>query len=400
MKQIPITKPFFDHEEFALITKPLETGWIVQGPYVQEFEKAIGAFVGSRYAVALNSCTSGQFIASRVIDLRPGDEVILPSYTWISTANSIEFLGAKPVFCDIDIRTYNIDVQQLEAKITGRTKAIYPVHLFGLAADMPAIMDIAGRYHLQVIEDCACGLGARIAGRHCGLFGLGGILSFHPRKSITTGEGGMIVTDDERFAALASSLRDHGAMKSDLARHREKGAYLLTEYEHLGYNMRLTDIQGALGVAQAKKIPWILNKKAELAKIYDSRLAAIPWLGMPETPPSFSHGYQAYCTLYKPDETREAIRKKDHEKIDQLNRERNLLMARLESDGIATRQGTHAVHIQKLYREKYNIQPMDYPASYAADRLTVALPFFPSITDEEIGYLFENLKRQERFISA
>lgn len=400
MKQIPITKPFFDHEELALIVKPLESGWIVQGPFVKEFEQAIADFVGARYAVAVNSCTSGQFISSRAIGLRPGDEVIVPAFTWISTANSVEFLGAKAVFCDIDIDSFNVDAAGLEEKITDRTKAIYPVHLFGLAADMPAIMEIAGRHRLQVVEDCACGLGARISGRHCGLFGLGGILSFHPRKSITTGEGGMIVTDDADFAALASSLRDHGATRSDLERHREKGAFLLTEYEHLGYNVRMTDIQGALGVAQSKKIARILCRKAELARIYDDRLAGIRWLGAPRTPSGYTHGYQAYCTLYKPAETHKAIRNRDIDTIDRLNEERNLLMARLESAGIATRQGTHAVHIQKLYREKYKLHPADFPASYAADRLTIALPFFPSITEDEIGYLFENLKQQEQFVPA
>ena len=348
----------------------------------------------------MNSCTSGQFIASRILDLRPGDEVILPAFTWISTANSIEFLGARAVFCDIEIGTYNIDTALIEEKVTEKTKAIYPVHLFGLAANMPGIMEIAAKHHLRVVEDCACGLGARVDGRHCGLFGIAGILSFHPRKSITTGEGGMIVTNDENFAALSSSLRDHGATKSDLDRHREKGGFLLTEYEHLGYNMRMTDFQGAVGVAQSKKIPWILSRKAELARIYDDQLSKIPWLGRPETPSGFTHGYQTYCTLYKPEETRAAIEKKDMAKIDRLNSERNQFMARLECEGIATRQGTHAVHIQRLYREKYNLQPMDYPASYGADRLTVALPFFPSISEGEIEYLFENLKKQERMIPA
>jgi len=389
---IPITKPYFDRDEYELITQPLDTGWVVQGKFVREFEEAISDFTGIPHAVAVNSCTSGQLIMSRILGLKPGDEVIVPSFTWISTANSVEFLGARAVFCDIDMNTYNIDTGQIEEKITGKTRAIYPVHLFGLAADMTAIMNIAEKYRLQVVEDCACGIGARIGNRHCGSFGTGGVLSFHPRKSITTGEGGMIITTDENAAKLASSLRNHGATTTDYDRHHEKGGFLLPEYARLGYNVRMTDIQGALGVAQSRKLDRIMKRKQELAAIYDERLKKIPWLGKPCVPDDFTHGYQTYCTLFKPDETLRAIRERNFKRITALHEERNNIMSRLESSGIATRQGTHAVHIQKLYREKYNFQPMDFPASYAADRLTLALPFYPGINEEEIEFLFNNLK--------
>ncbi len=392
MKKLPIVKLTIGEEELEMIREPLKTGWIVQGPYVQEFERTIARFVGAKYAVAVNSCTSGQFIMSRIVGLKPGDEVIVPSFTWISTANSIEFLGAKAVFCDVDLTTYNIDVRQIEEKITDRTRAIYPVHLFGLAANMPQIKKMAERHGLQVVEDCACGLGAKIGDTHCGLFGLGGILSFHPRKSISTGEGGMVITNEERVAAMTSSLRDHGGLKSDFERHTGKAGFLLTEYEYLGYNFRMTDIQGALGVAQCRRLEWILSKKKEIAREYTERLRAIPWLKAPEIPEGYTHGYQTYCTLFKPEETWKAIRDRDVEKIRSLSGERNRVMADLEMKGIATRQGTHAVHIQKYYREKYGLQPMDFPASYAADLLTVALPFYPTLSEEDIEYLFHHLK--------
>ncbi|MBI2266895.1 MAG: DegT/DnrJ/EryC1/StrS family aminotransferase [Armatimonadetes bacterium] len=391
--KLPIVRPVFDKDDLDLIQKPLETGWVVQGPYVKEFEEKIAGYVGARYAVAVNSCTSGQFIMSRIVDLKPGDEVIVPSFTWISTVNSIEFLGATAVFCDIGLRSFNIDVNQIRGKITPRTKAIYPVHLFGLPAPMPEILRIAKEHNLQVVEDCACALGARIEGAHCGSFGLAGILSFHPRKSITTGEGGMIVTNDDRTAAMAVSLRDHGAVKSDFSRHNERGSFLLSDYAHLGYNVRMTDIQGALGVAQFKKIGWILQKKQDLAKMYNERLAEIPWLAPPEAPPGYTHGYQTYCTLFKPEEALKAVSGKDQNAIERLHEERNEYMAHLEGVGIATRQGTHAVHVQRLYREKYKIHAMAYPVSYAADRLSLALPFFPTITPDEIDWLFEQLKK-------
>ena len=389
---LPITKPWFDHREFELMQKPLESGWVVQGPYVSEFEKKIAKFTGAKYGVAINSCTSGQFILSRIVDLIPGDEVIVPAFTWISTANSVEFLGARVAFCDIDLDTFNIDRYQVEEKITPKTKAIYPVHLFGLCAEMPEIMQIAERYKLQVIEDCACGLGGKIGTQHCGTFGRAGVFSFHPRKSITTGEGGMIVTNDPETAKQAASLRDHGAVRTDYERHRQAGGFLLAQYEMLGYNMRMTDIQGAMGVAQFEKLPRILALKQKLALEYNERLKEIKWLKAPVVPFNYTHGYQAYCTLFKPEETIEAVRHRDMETLDLLNAERDHVMAKLEGKGIATRQGTHAVHIQSIYREKYGIHPMEFPAAYAADKLTVALPFFPTITQQEKDYLFSELK--------
>jgi perosamine synthetase len=393
MMNIPITKPFFNQEEYQYIIKPLESGWVVQGPYVKEFEKKIAEFTGAAYAVAVNSCTSGQLIMSRILDLQPGDEVIVPAFTWISTANSIEFLGAKAVFCDIDIHTFNINVSQIGEKITANTKAIYPVALFGLPANMTEIKAIADKYHLKVVEDCACGLGGKIETTHCGLFGEGGILSFHPRKSITTGEGGMIITNNEHIAKMAASLRDHGAVKTDYERHHGKESFLLTEYPYLGYNMRMTDFQGALGVAQAEKLEWIIQTRQKLAREYNERLKEISWLKLPLVPGHYQHGYQTYCTLFKPDETLEALHKKNPEEINKLHEERNRIMYHLEEKGIAARQGTHALHIQQLYREKYSLKPMDFPSSYVADRLSVALPFYPTITEEEKDYMLSALKK-------
>lgn len=391
--KIPITKPYFDENEHRLIRQPLETGWVVQGPFVKQFEEQVARFTGTRFAVALNSCTSGQFILSRLIGLQPGDEVIMPAFTWISTANSVEFLGAKAVFCDIDINTFNIDAEHIEKLVNPRTKAVYPVHLFGLCAPMDGIRDIARRHDLAVIEDCACGIGGRIGDTHCGAFGQAGVFSFHPRKSITTGEGGMIVTNDESIARQAQSLREHGAVKTEYDRHHNQNGFLLTDYPVLGYNMRMTDIQGALGVAQMEKLPRILDKKQQLAREYNERLKDIPWLKAPVTPGNYTHGYQGYCTLFKPEETMEAIQNRDLPRLDKLNSQRNRLMAALEDKGIAVRQGTHTIHIQQLYREKYNYRPMDYPAAYAADRLSLALPFFPTITREEIDYVFDTLLR-------
>jgi perosamine synthetase len=240
---IPITKPFFGDEELRAVQLPLESGWVVQGPYVAEFEEKFAAYTGAAHAVATSSCSTALQIAVAALGVAPGDEVIVPAFTWVATANVVAERGATPVFVDIDLATYNLDVTQLEALVTDRTVGIVPVHLFGLAADLEAVFDLARRQGVWVIEDAACSLGGWYRGRHTGTFGDCGTFSFHPRKSITTGEGGMLTTQRDDVAALARSLRDHGASRSDFQRHEEPGSFLLSDYERIGFNYRLTDIQ-------------------------------------------------------------------------------------------------------------------------------------------------------------
>ncbi len=388
---LPITKPYITAREYELVKDTLDSGWLVQGPRVREFEKRIARFTGAKYAIAINSCTSGQFLMSRILDLHPGDEVILPAYTWISTANAIEYLGAKPVFCDISLETLNIDTSLIESRINRYTRALYPVNLFGLAANMIEVSHIAENHHLKVVEDCACGLGAKIGQTHCGLFGHAGVFSFHPRKSITTGEGGMIITNDQNIDRLARSLRDHGADASDYSRHKYGKSYKMSEYPILGYNMRMTDIQGAIGIAQTEKLEMILDTKYKLGQEFNDRLSGLSWLKTPSIPKGHNHSYQTYCTLFKPEETHDALAKNNAQQIDKLHKQRNQVMSKLEQKGIMTRPGTHAVHIQKLYQDKYKFHKMDFPEAYAADRLTIALPFYPQMSGKEKEYLFQEL---------
>ncbi len=390
---IPITKPYISDREYELIKESLDSGWLVQGPKVEEFESRMANFTGAGYSVAVNSCTSGQFIMSRILDLRPEDEVILPAFTWISTANAVEFLGARPVFCDISLDTFNINPGLIREYLSTHTKAIFPVALFGLAPDMHEINHIAANHDLRVVEDCACGLGARIGDTHCGLYGDAGVLSFHPRKSVTTGEGGMIITNNKEIDQMARSLRDHGADVSDYTRHTDKKSYQMSGYSLLGYNMRMTDLQGAVGVAQMEKLEEILEIKSRLAREFNDRLSHISWLKLPVEPKGYQHSYQTYCTLFKPREIMDALEKNDANKLDKLHEERNALMDRLEEKGIMTRPGTHSVHLQKLYQEKYGYHKMDFPHAYAADRISLALPFYPAMTNEEKDYLFEQLEK-------
>lgn len=384
--QIPITKPFFGAEEETAICAPLHSGWVVQGPYVKEFEEKFSAFTEARFSIATSSCTTALHIAVAALELKPDDEVIVPAFTWISTANVVEYMGAKPVFCDIDLPTFNIDPGQIEGLITPKTVGIIPVHLFGLCADMQPIQKIAQKYNLWVVEDAACGFGARYHGKHAGTFGEMGCFSFHPRKSITTGEGGMITTQREDFDQLARILRDHGASRSDLSRHTGKAGFLLSEYNHLGYNYRMTDIQGALGCAQMDRAAWILETRSQRAQHYNQLLTEVEWLETPRVPDGFVHGYQAYVCLFCPEEPTLS-------NVDQLHQERNELMMQLEAKGIATRQGTHAPVLQGYYTEKYALHPEQFPNAYLADRLGLTLPLYAQMTEVEQVLVLQSLQQ-------
>ena len=375
---LPITRVVFGPEEAAAVQEPLAAGWVVQGPQVAEFERRFSAYTGAPHSIAASSCTTALHLAVRALGLKPGDEVIVPAFTWVSTAHVVEYEGARPVFCDIDLRTFNLDPARVEALITPRTVGIIPVHLFGLCADMPALAGIAARHGLWMVEDAACGFGAWIEGRHAGTFAEVGCFSFHPRKSITTGEGGMVTTADPALAAACRSLRDHGASRSDHQRHHAAAAFLLAEYRVVGYNYRMTDLQGALGVVQMGRADAILDRRRELAALYDRSLAGLDWLVTPAVPAGYVHGYQAYVTLFRPETPTLA-------NVEALNQRRNALMLRLEELGISTRQGTHAPVLLDVYRDKYALRPEDFPQAVLADRLSLTLPLAVGMSEDDVA---------------
>ncbi len=381
---VPIARISLTEEEIQSVLVPLRSGWLVQGPKVLEFEEKWSAFTGAKHSIAVTSCTTALHLSLAALGLQPGDEVIVPAFTWISTANVVEHLGATVVFCDVDLNTFNLHVEQLTQKITSKTKAIIPVHLFGLAAEMNTINQLAKQHGLWVVEDAACGFGSRYHGQHVGTLGDTGCFSFHPRKSITTGEGGMITTHDDALADKLRHLRDHGAAMSDLQRHLGARPYLLADHPDAGYNQRMTDLQAALGAAQMDRAADIITERQRLAAVYDVAFVNLSWLKTPAHMEGFEHGYQSYPCLFQP----ESI---TPESVPRINKVRNDWMDRLQQVGISTRPATHAVHMLTFYREKYGFKPTDIPNAYAANDCSISLPLFHGMTEAEQAFVIEQV---------
>lgn len=395
---VPITKPEFDDSEIDLLRQVLQSGWVVQGPMVAEFERLVAEFVGARFAVATTSCTSALHLSLCALGIGPGDSVLLPSFTFVATANAVEQAGAQPIFIDIDLSSFNIDpnalIHALDRQDSSNANCIIPVSLFGLCPDMGQINTIAKEHELIVVEDAACGLGASRDNHHAGTEAVCGCFSFHPRKAITTGEGGMVLTDDAQIAEKIRKLRNHGASVSDLERHYNEGGSLLPNYDQPGYNYRMTDLQGALGVAQMKKLPSILSRRREAAERYSRLLRPLEFLRPPTAPEGYQHAYQSYVCLYGSDQIDfDADDLPERGLVDQLNHDRNRLMARMESEGISVRQGTHAVHTLGYYRNRYTLDAWDCPRSYIADRLSITLPLYAQITSAEQERVVDAMQR-------
>jgi dTDP-4-amino-4,6-dideoxygalactose transaminase len=382
---IPIARTNLTEAEILNVVSTLRSGWLVQGPKVKEFEEKWCRFTGARHSIAVTSCTTALHLSLAALGFGPGDEAIVPAFTWIATANVVEHLGGRVVFCDIDLNTFNIDVEQLVQKITPATKAILPVHLFGMAAEMDSINYLAKQNGLWVVEDAACGFGSRYHGQHVGNLGDTGCFSFHPRKAITTGEGGMITTHSDAIAEKLRRLRDHGAAMSDLQRHLGARPYLLADHPDAGYNQRMTDLQAALGAAQMERASDIIVDRQRLAKIYDEAFANLSWLKTPARIEGFEHGYQSYPCLFQPEPiTPESVRR--------INQARNEWMDRLQQVGISTRPATHAVHMLAFYKRKYQLRPEDFPNAYAANDCSISLPLFHGMTEAEQAFVIQQVR--------
>ena len=373
-RNIPISLPSMGVEEWEALRAPIESGWITQGPKVKEFEKMFAERHQVKHALAVSNCTTALHLALIACGVSEGDEVIVPAFTWVSTANAVLYCNATPVFVDIDPVTFNIDLTKIASKITNRTKAIIPVHLFGLCADIDYIKEHFPQ--LKIVEDGACAAGSALRGRPAGGLGDIGCFSFHPRKSITTGEGGMLTTNDDKIAAHLDMLRNHGASISEEQRHHGPKPYILAAYDIVGYNYRMTDIQGALGVVQLSKLDKFIDEREKWAAYYTDKLKNISWLHTPITPDGYKHGWQSYVTFI--DENISPIK-------------RNEMMEVLQQQGIATRPGTHAVHMLGAYANKYGIRPLDYTGAFMADQQSMSIPLHNRMVKEDFDYIISVL---------
>lgn len=402
MTKYPVTKPFFSDEEIKLISESLDSGWVAQGPKVAEFEKHVASHEGVNEGVATTSCTTALHLAMIAEGLGPGMDVIAPAFTFVATENAIIMTGATPILCDINKETFNIDTTQLERiveedyekkdgrlinKKSGNTLwGFVPVHEFGLCCDILEVNRIASKYDLKVIEDAACALGAKIGEKNQGAFGNASCVSFHPRKSITTGEGGMILTDDSMLAKRMRELRTHGSTVSAVDRDKGKG-FLLPEFNEAGYNYRMTDIQGAMGLAQIKKLDMIIAEKRKGAAIYNDLIEKmIPEFITPIEPEGYYHTYQSYVCMLD-------IEKLGIDSIEMGGEFRNVLLQKLEDIGIATRQGTHAVHTLGYYKNRFGYKPEDYMNAYACDHLSITLPLYVSLTKDDQQCIIESIRK-------
>lgn len=365
---IPLTRPCFDSEELKELQNVLDSGWVAQGPKVKEFEDKITEYLSVKYTIAVTNCTSALHLALLSIGVKKGDDVLVADFTFPATGHAVLYCGAKPVFVDIDLKTYNINPELIKSKISNRTKAIIPVHTFGQPAEMDAIMEIAEDYNLKVIEDVACALGATYKSQYAGTTGDVGCFSFHARKGITTGEGGMVVTNDKN---LAEKIRNLSVFGMTSAWDREKSTeFTIPEFTELGYNYKMSDITAAVGVAQLRKLDRIIGRKIELAKYWDEKLQKIEFIEPPYVNENVKHIYQSYVAI-----------------VDKrINR--NKLIEILMKRGIQTQIGTYASHIQPVYNSKDKC-----PNSLDMFNRALALPMYYKLREEDIDVAAALLKK-------
>ncbi|MCB0307886.1 MAG: DegT/DnrJ/EryC1/StrS family aminotransferase [Bdellovibrionales bacterium] len=366
-KEVAIGAPATGQDEWNALRESLESGWLTQGPKIGAFEHAFAEKFGFKHACAVSSGTAALHVMLLSLGIGKGDEVVLPALSWISSANVILHCGAKPVFVDIDLKTFNMDLSQISKKITPNTKAIMPVHLFGLCVEMDKLQELAG--DIPIVEDAACAIGSQFNKQSAGSFGKIAAFSFHARKVLTTGEGGMIVTSDSTIASSIQSYRNHGAIPSKKA---------LPEFTHLGFNYRMTDLQAAVGLVQLNKLDSFIKERKYFAKLYDQKLKAISWLSIPGVANNFDHSWQAYVCMV-------------NEKT--AGKTRDEIITKLASMGVSTRPGTHAIHKQEYYKQQFGFKAEDFPMADLADRTSLALPMHNRLCDDDIAYVVDCLAR-------
>ncbi|MBN1920412.1 MAG: DegT/DnrJ/EryC1/StrS family aminotransferase [Anaerolineae bacterium] len=355
--------PDIDESDIAAVEAALRSDRLALGPASDEFERAVADYVGVQHAITVNSGTSALHLMVRALDLTPGDEVLVPSFTFAASVNVLLYERLTPVFVDIEPETYNLDPEDLEARISPRTRAIMAVDVFGHPAEWDAILDIAARHHLRVLDDSCEALGASYKGRRLGQFGEAAAFAFYPNKQITTGEGGIIVTDSDDIARLCLSMRNQG--------RGEMGAWL--EHARLGYNYRMDEMSAALGASQMRRLETFLAKRARVAQGYTEQLRGLPWLRPPVVRPHVEMSWFVYVITLREGLSRDAV------------------IAALEARGIPARGYFAPIHAQSYMRPYVSYDEGMLPVTESIARRTLALPFHNNLAEQDILRVVEAL---------
>ncbi len=369
---IPIAKPYLGKEEAQLAYDTILSGWVTQGPRVEEFEGKFAAYTGAHFAIAVSNCTTALHLAMIVAGIGEGDEVICPSMSYIATANCIKYVNATPVFAEVNPVTYNLDIEDTERKITSKTKAVLIVHQIGLPADIDAFRDLCERYGLQLIEDAACAIGSSYKGKKIGSHSDLVCFSFHPRKVITTGDGGMITTSRADYAERLKLLRQHGMSINDRIRH-QSSKLIFEDHLEIGYNYRMTDIQAAVGIKQLERLDWIVEERRKVAAYYLEKLKCLKSIRLPVESEGYFSNFQSFCIYLKED----------------CLIERNKLMELLLEKKIASRRGIMNAHRETAYKSSCN--SIHLPVSENAADRSIIIPLYVPMNQDDIDYVVNTL---------
>lgn len=361
---IKLAKPNIPQEAIDKVVEVLKSGNLIQGKYVKEFEDKLQEYLDVKHVIAVSSGTAALHLSLIALDIKQGDEVIVPAFTFPATANVVELVGAKPVFVDVNLDDFCIDTTQIEKVLTEKTKAIMPVHEFGQAAKMDDIFAISKKYNLKLVEDAACALGTEFNNQKVGTFGEFGCFSFHPRKAITTGEGGAIVTNDDILANKVRALRNHGI---EIVNNK-------IEFNYAGFNYRMTDFQAAMGIPQLENFDSITKRRIKIAANYNEYFKEIEWIKTPKHYENRKSVYQTYHIL-----------------IDK-NYNRDNLIHFLNEKGIQTNYGAQALHLQKYFKDKYNCKRSNYNNASYAYNSGLALPLGDHLNKNNITKIIQNIK--------
>ena len=375
-KYIHFAQPLFGEEEKKEIIAALESGWVTLGPRTKQFEEQTAEYIGCKYAVAVSSCTAGLHLSLLAAGIGKGDEVITTIFTFAATANTIIHVGAKPVFVDIDSKTFNIDPEKIEEKITKKTKAIMPMHYGGQPVEMDKVMKIAKKHNLVVIEDAATAIGAEYKGKKVGNISDFAVFSFHPIKNMSTGDGGMVTTNNEKFAEQLSILRLHGMSKDAWKRHSASGSWLY-DIVAPGFKYNMTDLQAALGIHQLKKLDQFIKTREKYAQMYNMAFSDTPEITLPHVSSNIKHARNLYTILI------------DTKK---LSIDRNTIVDKLKEANIGVSVYYIPLYVFSYFKNNFRLKKADFPVAESIYARMMSLPMYPGMKKEDIDYVASTIK--------